>query len=72
MGGGNFTGVTNTPAGFHYASDGNANPWAWDLAYGVGPSIAVGTQAATGTYFCSSLVFALYPSLIPATIGGTV
>jgi hypothetical protein len=68
MGGGNFTGTNGTPAGFNYASDGNSNPWCWDLTYRVGPSIPLGTQAAAGTYFCSSMDFCLYPSLVPATI----
>lgn len=70
MGGGLFTGTNGTPAGFVYNgnSTGNQNPFAWKLAYGVGPSIPTGTQAAAGTYLVFDAVFALYPSLVPATI----
>jgi|SRR5882757_282761 len=70
MGGGLFTGTNGTPAGFTYNgnSSGNQNPFAWNLAYGVGPSIPTGTQAASGTYQVFDAVFALYPSLVPATI----
>lgn len=74
MGGGLFTGTNGTPAGFTYNgnSGGNQNPFAWNLAYGKGPSIPTGTQAASGTYLTLSTVFQLYPSWIPASVNGNV
>lgn len=62
-------GTNGTPTGFLYANDGTqGNGFAWHLTYGVGPSIPVATQATTGVYIAISMVFALYPSLVPATI----
>jgi len=69
MGGGAFSGTNGTPAGFIYNAGGtNGNPFCWHLSYGVGPSQPVGTQAASGAWMVFAAVFALYPSLIPATI----
>lgn len=73
MGGGNFTGTNGTPAGFTYNTGStNSNPFCWNPTYGVGPSIPLGTQAASGTYLAFSSVWSLESFWTPSTIGGSV